>query len=82
MPRKNSKLTDKQQLQDSAARYCEGISEKRVRRPVQKDDAYFRAVAAEEADAGPRGGLVAGSGYHYDRAYRGGGFYCDREYRG
>jgi len=71
MPRKTTKPTNKQHLIESAASYCEGISEKRVRRTVQKDDAYFRAVEAEEADAGSRGGLVAGSGYHYDRAYRG-----------
>ena len=44
-------------------------SEKRIRRAAKRDDAYFAAVQAEEADAGTYGGLRAGSGYHYDRAY-------------
>jgi hypothetical protein len=59
------------ELQESASAYTSGISGKRTRRATKKDEAYFAAVAAEEADAGARGGLVAGSGYHYDRAYNG-----------
>ncbi len=61
-----------QLLQESAAAYTAGISEKRTRRPAaNRDNAYFAAAEAEAADAGLKGGLVAGSGYHYDRSYRG-----------
>jgi hypothetical protein len=34
-----------------------------------KDAAYFAAVRAQQRDALPRGGLRAGSGYHYERRY-------------
>ncbi len=61
-----------QLLQESAAAYTAGISKKRTRRPTaNRDKAYFAAAEAQSADAGKRGGLVAGSGYHYDRAYNG-----------
>ena len=71
--RKTSKKNaeELQLLQESAAAYTAGISEKRTRRPVNRDKAYFDAAEAQEADAGTKGGLVAGSGYHYDRAYNG-----------
>ncbi len=60
-----------QELQRLQESFTAGISGKRTRRAPKKDEAYFAAVAAEEADAGARGGLVSGSGYHYDRAYNG-----------
>jgi hypothetical protein len=59
-------------LRESAAVYTAGISGKRIRRTTKnRDQAYFAAAEAEAADAGIKGGLVAGSGYHYDRSYRG-----------
>ena len=61
-----------QLLQESASAYTAGISAKRTRRPTaNRDKAYFAAAEAQEADAGKRGGLVTGSGYHYDRSYNG-----------
>jgi hypothetical protein len=64
-------------LQEEANRYTVGISGKRTRRPTKnRDQAYFDAAEAEAADAGTKGGLVAGSGYHYDRAYNGQAFSC------
>lgn len=61
-----------QLLQESAGAYTAGISEKRTRRPTaNRDKAYFAAATAQKADAGKRGGLIAGSGYHYDRSYNG-----------
>lgn len=69
---KKNTTEELQLLQESAAAYTAGIPEKRTRRPASKrDQAYFAAADAEAADAGTRGGLVAGSGYHYDRSYRG-----------
>jgi hypothetical protein len=74
MSNRNKKISTEelQLLQESAAAYTAGISEKRTRRPAaNRDKAYFAAAKAEALDAGKRGGLVAGSGYHYDRAYNG-----------
>jgi hypothetical protein len=74
MSKRTKKITTEelQLLQESAAAYTACISAKRTRRPTtNRDKAYFAAVEAEALDAGKRGGLVAGSGYHYDRAYNG-----------
>jgi hypothetical protein len=68
---KKNTAEELQLLQESAAAYTAGISGKRTRRPVNRAKAYFDATEAQEADAGAKGGLVAGSGYHYDRSYRG-----------
>jgi hypothetical protein len=57
-------------LLNTASEVCSGISAKRVRRQAAHPDAgYLEAVASQKRHAGDRGGLVAGSGHHYDRAY-------------
>lgn len=77
---KTKKITaeELEMLKDEAARYTAGIPEKRIRKQANRDLAYTTAVIAQKADAGRRGGLIAGSGYHYDRAYNGHSIYnCD-----
>jgi len=45
---------------------------KRVRTPAKHpDEDYVYAFYLQKLDAGKRGGLIAGSGYHYDRGYNG-----------
>ena len=57
-------------LLSTASEVCSGISGKRVRRQAAHPDAsYHEAAASQKRDAGVRGGLVTGSGHHYDRAY-------------
>jgi hypothetical protein len=49
---------------------CAGLNGTRTRRKAKDRNAdYFEAVVAQELDAGVKGGLVKGSGYHYDRNY-------------
>jgi hypothetical protein len=57
-------------LQEEANRYTIGISKKRIRKPANRDQAYNEAAITQQLDSGTRGGLVSGSGYHYDRSYR------------
>ena len=58
-------------LLSTAKKVCSGISGKRVRRQAKNPDAdYFDAVASQQLHAGITGGLVAGSGHHYERSYR------------
>lgn len=46
------------------------ITGKRQRKPAQhRDSDYVSASLRQMADAGEKGGLVSGSGYHYDRGY-------------
>jgi hypothetical protein len=45
---------------------------KRMRNPAKHpDEDYVYAFYLQKLDAGKRGGLIAGSGYHYDRGYNG-----------
>lgn len=76
---KTKKITaeELEMLQEEANRYTVGISEKRIRKIAKHpDQAYNEAASAQSADAGVRGGLIAGSGYHYDRAYNGHAYSC------
>ena len=59
------------ELKEASQHFCAGISSKRTRRKVNKDDLYFRAVEEQQADAGVRGGLIHGSKYHYERSFNG-----------
>ena len=46
------------------------ITTKRTRKPAQhRDQAFVDASLKQMNDAGKKGGLVAGSMYHYDRGY-------------
>lgn len=46
------------------------ITGKRERKPAQhRDSNYISELLRQMANAGDKGGLVAGSGYHYDRGY-------------
>jgi hypothetical protein len=77
---KTKKITaeELQMLQEESNRYTAGIPEKRIRKQANRDLAYTNAAIAQKADAGKKGGLIAGSGYHYDRAYNGHSIYhCD-----
>jgi hypothetical protein len=57
-------------LLNTTSEVCSGISSKRVRRQAAHPDAsYLEAVASQKRHAGYCGGLIAGSGHHYDRAY-------------
>ena len=45
---------------------------KRVRKQAKHKDADFlEATELQKKDAGETGGLIKGSGYHYDRCYNG-----------
>jgi hypothetical protein len=58
------------ELLESSSEICAGLNGTRARRKTKDRNAeYFEAVAAQEFDAGVKGGLVKGSGYHYDRQY-------------
>jgi hypothetical protein len=57
-------------LLNTTSEVCSGLPTKRVRRQAAHPDAgYLDAVASQRRHAGVTGGLVAGSGHHYDRAY-------------
>jgi hypothetical protein len=57
-------------LLNTTSEVCSGLPTKRVRRQAAHPDAgYLNAAAAQKRHAGYCGGLVAGSGHHYDRAY-------------
>ncbi len=52
--------------------FCAGISEKRTRtQAIHKDQKFFDDMTRQKEDAGEKGGLIRGSGHHYDRAYNG-----------
>ena len=58
------------ELLESSSEICAGLNGTRTRRKAKDRNAdYFEAVVAQEMDAGAKGGLVKGSGYHYDRNY-------------
>jgi hypothetical protein len=58
------------ELLESTSQICVGLNDRRTRRQAKDPNAgYFEAVRAQELDAGSRGGLVKGSGHHYDRKY-------------
>jgi hypothetical protein len=58
------------QLLESTIKICGGLTEKRTRRQTKDPNAaYFEAVYAQSLDAGLTGGLIKGSGYHYDRGF-------------
>lgn len=48
------------------------LPSKRVRKQAKHKDADFLdSMALQKLDAGKTGGLIKGSGYHYDRGYNG-----------
>jgi hypothetical protein len=58
------------ELLESTADVCAGLNERRTRRkPKDPNAEYFEAVLAQQRDSGKRGGLVKGSGYHYERDF-------------
>jgi len=58
------------ELLESSSEICAGLKGTRARRKAKDRNAdYFEAVVAQELDAGVKGGLVKGSGYHYDHNY-------------
>lgn len=59
---------EKAELGDPSVLVLDG---KRVRKQAEhRDVAYVSASLRQINDAGKKGGLVAGSGHHYDRGYR------------
>jgi hypothetical protein len=57
-------------LLSTTSEVCSGLPTKRVRRQAaHPDTGYLNAVESQRRHAGITGGLVAGSGHHYDRAY-------------
>ncbi len=58
------------ELLEATSEICAGLDNQRTRRKTRDPNAdYFEAVRAQSLDAGKRGGLVKGSGYHYDRGF-------------
>ncbi len=58
------------ELLEATSEICVGLGERRTRRKTRDPNAeYFEAVYAQNLDAGKRGGLIKGSGYHYERDF-------------